>query len=151
MENSLFTISEIELRYNPRIPTLHKAQIKTSEDAYRQFIILLDIFSMNIKEQCAVLFLNRGNRVIGGYKLATGGITGVVVDIRIILGTALKCLATGIILAHTHPSGELKPSTVDKGLTEKLKQAAKHMEITLMDHLIIASTGYFSFQDEGEL
>ena len=106
---------------------------------------------MNIKEQCAVLFLNRGNRVIGGYKLATGGITGVVVDIRIILGTALKCLATGIILAHTHPSGELKPSTVDKGLTEKLKQAAKHMEITLMDHLIIASTGYFSFQDEGEL
>src|SRR5580698_4179232 len=100
MEDALFIISEIEIRYNPKIPALRKAQIKSSNDAYRQFMILLDEHNMNIKEEAAVLFLNRGNRVIGGYKISVGGITGTVVDIRIILGIALKCFATGIIIAH---------------------------------------------------
>jgi DNA repair protein RadC len=151
MEDALFTISEIEIRYNPKIPTLRKAQIKSSNDAYRQFMILLDEHIMNIKEESAVLFLNRGNRVIGGYKISSGGITSTVMDIRIILGTALKCLATGIIIAHTHPSGELKPSKSDIDLTEQLKQACKLMEITLLDHLIITSESYYSFEDEGLL
>jgi DNA repair protein RadC len=104
MEDALFTISEIEIRYNPKIPLLRKAQIKSSNDAYRQFMILLDEYVMNIKEEAAVLFLNRGNRVIGGYKISVGGITGTVVDIRIILGIALKSLATGIIIARAHTS-----------------------------------------------
>src|SRR6202042_929159 len=98
-----------------------------------------------IQEQVAVLFLNRGNRAIGGFKLATGGITGVVVDIRIIFGKALKCLATGLILTHTHPSGEVKPSNADKELTERLKQPGKIMEITLLDHLIVTD-GYCSLE-----
>src|SRR5580698_5987260 len=116
MQDILFSLSEIEIRYNPKIPTLQKPKITNSLDAYHQFMLLLDTEKLNIQEEVAVLFLNRGNRVIGGYKLATGGITGVVVDIRIILGVALKCLATGLILAHTHPSGELKPSNADKEL-----------------------------------
>ncbi|HSZ84880.1 MAG TPA: JAB domain-containing protein [Puia sp.] len=151
MEDALFTISEIEIRYNPKIPALHKAQIKSSNDAYRQFMILLDENAMNIKEEAAVLFLNRGNRVIGGYKISVGGITGTVVDIRIILGIALKSLGTGIILAHTHPSGELKPSKADMKLTDQLNLACKIMEITLHDHLIITSESYYSFEDEGLL
>jgi len=133
MEDALFTISEIEIRYNPKIPALHKAQIKSSNDAYRQFMILLDENAMNIKEEAAVLFLNRGNRVIGGYKISVGGITGTVVDIRIILGIALKSLGT------------------DMKLTDQLNLACKIMEITLHDHLIITSESYYSFEDEGLL
>jgi DNA repair protein RadC len=151
MQDILFNLSEIEISYNPKIPALQKPRITSSDDAYHQFMQLLNIGKLNIQEQVAVLFLNRGNRVIGGCKLATGGITGVVVDIRIILGIALKCLATGLILAHTHPSGELKPSNADKELTERLKQAAKLMEITLLDHLIITTEAYNSFEDEGFL
>lgn len=104
---------------------------------------------MNIKEEAVVLFLNRGNRVLGGYKVSSGGITGTIVDIRIILAIALKCLASGIILAHTHPSGELNPSRADKELTLKLKEAAKLMDISLLDHLIISLVAYYSFADEG--
>jgi DNA repair protein RadC len=74
-----------------------------------------------------------------------------VVDIRIILGIALKCLATGLILAHIHQSGELKSSNADKELTEQLKQSAKIIDISLLDHLIVTSDGYSSFEDEGEL
>ncbi|HLY72277.1 MAG TPA: JAB domain-containing protein [Puia sp.] len=151
MEDILFNLSEIEIRYNPKIPALQKPRITNSNDAYHQFMQLLDTEKLNIQEEVAVLFLNRGNRVIGGYKLATGGITGAVVDIRIILGVALKCLATGLILCHTHPSRELNPSVADKELTERLKQAAKLMDITLLDHLIITADGYLSFEDEGIL
>jgi DNA repair protein RadC len=114
-------------------------------------MILLDEHTMNIKEESAVLFLNRGNRVIGGYKISVGGITGTIVDIRIILRIAPKCFATGIIIAHTHPSGELKPSKAAIDLTQKLKVACKIMEITLHDHLIITAENYFSFEDEGLL
>lgn len=151
MEDALFTISEIEIRYNPKIPALQRPRITNSSDAYHQFMQLLDTEKLNIQEEVTVLFLNRGNRIIGGYKLASGGITRVVVDIRIILGVALKCLATGLILAHSHPSGELKPSVADKELTQRLKQASKLMEISLLDHLIITAEGYFSFEDEGLL
>ena len=81
--------------------------------------------------------------------MSSGGISGTIVDIRLILGVALKCLASGIILAHTHPSGELTPSRVDRELTQKLKEAAKLMDISLLEHLIITNEGYFSFADEG--
>jgi DNA repair protein RadC len=125
MEDILFNLSEIEIRYNPKIPALQKPRITNSSDAYHQFMQLLDIEKLNIQEQVAVLFLNRGNRVIGGFKLATGGITGVVVDIRIIIGIALKCLATGLILAHSHPKGEIKPSNAYKELTVTIEACSK--------------------------
>ncbi|HLY69981.1 MAG TPA: JAB domain-containing protein [Puia sp.] len=151
MQDILFNLSKIEIRYNPKIPALQKPRIANSNDAYRQFMQLLDIERLNIQEEVAALFLNRGNRVIGGYKLGIGGITGAVVDIRIILGIALKCLATGLMLCHTHPSGELKPSAADKEVTERLKQAAKLMDISQLDHLVVTAEGYFSFEDEGIL
>ncbi len=106
---------------------------------------------MNVKEESAVLFLNQGNRVIGGYKLSTGGINRTVVDIRIVLAIALKCLATGIVLAHTHPSGELKPSLADIDVTRRISSGAKLMDIILLDHLIISAESYFSFAESGVL
>ena len=97
MSKQTFILSEIELRYNPSVPAIKKPRIKCSGDAHIQFLQLLDRTQFNIKEEAAVLFLNRSKRVIGGYKLSSGGITGTVVDIRIILGIAPKCLASGLL------------------------------------------------------
>jgi DNA repair protein RadC len=99
MQEPLFNISEIEIRYNPKIPALQRACITSPEEAYHQFILLFDMNLINIKEEAVVLYSNRRNRVVGAYKISSGGITGTVVDIRLILGIALKCLATGIISA----------------------------------------------------
>jgi DNA repair protein RadC len=118
MNKKTFVLSEIELRYNPKVSAIKKPKIKCSGDAYKQFLELLDQTQFTIKEEAAVLFLNRSKRVIRGYKLSSGGITGTIVDIRIILDVALKCLASGIRIAHTHPpSGELSPSKQDLDLT----------------------------------
>ena len=87
--------------------------------------------------------------MIGSYELSKGGITATIADIRIILSVALKTLATGLILAHNHPSGNLKPSEADVNLTNKIKEAAKLMDIQVLDHLILADGGYYSFSDEG--
>jgi len=81
--------------------------------------------------------------------LSKGGITGTIADVRLILSVALKTLASGLILAHNHPSGNLKPSEADKQITSKIRQAAKLLDIELLDHIIISSEGYYSFTDDG--
>ena len=106
MENSPFTISEIQISYNPLLPVSKKPRISSSVDAQEVFRQVFDENLLNIKEEAAVLYLNRGNRVVGAYKVSSGGITGTIVDTRLILGIALKALACNIMLAHTHPSGE---------------------------------------------
>jgi DNA repair protein RadC len=83
--------------------------------------------------------------------MSTVGITGTVVDIRLLLSVALKTAATGIILAHNHPSGNLKPSEADKELTNKIKKASEYTDIKLLDHLIISSDSYLSFSEQGHL
>jgi DNA repair protein RadC len=89
--------------------------------------------------------------VIGSYQLSKGGITGTIADVRLILSVALKTLASGLILAHNHPSGNLKPSEADKHITSKIRQAAKLLDIELLDHIIISSEGYYSFMDDGKI
>lgn len=126
-----------------------RPKIRTSEDSFKNCMLFFNADNLSIKEEAVALFLNRGNRVLGGYRVSSGGIAGTVVDIRLILSIALKCLASGVILAHNHPSGELKPSKVDIDLTQKLKEAAKLMDINLLDHLIITISGFYSFADEG--
>ena len=80
--------------------------------------------------------------------MSKGGISETIVDIRLLLKSALQCGATAIIVAHNHPSGVLKPSTSDIKLTQKIKKAGENMDIKLLDHLIISEKGYFSFADE---
>ena len=91
------------------------------------------------------------SKVIGSYQLSTRVFKGTIADVRLILSIALKTLATGIILAHNHPSGNLTPSEADKLITNKIKQAAKMMDIKVLDHLILSNDGYYSFTDEGIL
>ena len=94
-------------------------------------------------------FLNQANKILHTEVLSEGGITGTVVDSRILLKKALEYNAVNIILCHNHPSGNLKPSQADKHLTSKIKDAAKLLDIAVADHIIVSSEGYFSFADEG--
>ncbi len=99
-------------------------------------------------EEFWVILLNRANRLIKKKRISEGGVSGTVADPKIIFKFAVEELASGIIVAHNHPSGNLKPSDSDIILTKKLKEAGKVLEIPLLDHLIIARNGYFSFTDE---
>lgn len=104
-----------------------------------------------LHEEFWVIYLNRRNAVIGSEKLSMGGITGTVIDVRLILRKGLERCATSMIACHNHPSGNLDPSEADKKITKQLKEAAALMEIPLIDHLIVNQYGHFSFADEGLL
>lgn len=112
------------------------------------FNVIYPVLSDLNYEEFWVIFLNRSNKVITKRKMSQGGITGTVTDIRLILKDALENLATSIILSHNHPSGNLQPSEADISITRRLKESASLMDISLLDHLIIAGKSYFSFADE---
>jgi len=98
-----------------------------------------------------VLLLNRANKAIGEYEVSTGSSTGTIADPKLSFAAAIKTNATGIVLAHNHPSGNLNPSEADISLIKKIRDAGKMLEISVLDHLIITSEGYYSFADEGLL
>jgi DNA repair protein RadC len=125
---------------------MEKAQIKSSKDAAD---IFQPIFGDLSHEEFHVLFLNRSNRVIGKIKLSQGGISGTVTDVRIVMKRAIEYLASGIIVCHNHPSGNLNPSESDTKITQKIKEAGNLMDIQLLDHLIITDNDYYSFADNG--
>jgi DNA repair protein RadC len=102
-------------------------------------------------EVFAVIFLNRGSRVTHFETVSQGGISGTVVDPRLILKKAIQENAVSLVLCHNHPSGRLEPSQADKELTQKLKKASNYFDITILDHIIVSDEGYFSFADEGIL
>lgn len=102
-------------------------------------------------EEFWILYLNNSNKVIQKNQLSKGGITGTLVDVRLVLKSALEFGATALILCHNHPSGTLKPSQADKDITQKLKTAAQSLDIKVLDHLIITEKTYFSFADENIL
>ena len=108
-------------------------------------IYLITRSQISLKEYFFILLLNRSNRVIGYYKLSEGGITSTIADIRIVFATALKCLATGIILCHNHPSKNVSPSDQDKALTKKFREAGNLLDITIIDHLILTTDECYSF------
>lgn len=100
-------------------------------------------------EEFWIVYLNNSNKVISKSQLSKGGITGTLVDVRLVFKMALEMGATGLILCHNHPSGTLIPSDADKQITRKLKLAGESLEIKVLDHLIITEMNYFSFVDEG--
>ena len=144
-------VAEVELVYRSKIKASERPIVRTSRDGYNLLTHLWNRDKIDLLEEFKVLMLNRAARVLCVYTVSSGGICGTLVDIRLILATALKSLATSLIISHNHPSGNLKPSMADEQLTQKLKTAAKFHDITVADHLIITSESYFSFADEGLL
>lgn len=113
------------------------------------FEIMQPIIGELPHEEFWVLYLNNSNKVIHKAQLSKGGITGTVVDVRLIFKTAFEFNATSIILTHNHPSGKLVASDADIQITKKIKEASKYLEIVVLDHLIITENGYYSFNDSG--
>ncbi|MEZ0129357.1 DNA repair protein RadC [Flavobacterium sp. LBUM151] len=113
------------------------------------FEIMQPIIGQLSHEEFWVLFLNNSNKVISKSQLSKGGITGTIVDARMVFKLALESGATSLILCHNHPSGSLIPSTADKEITKKLKRAGESLDVKVLDHLIITETKYYSFVDEG--
>lgn len=123
-------------------------QIKCSTDIYNIMRTKLERLEY---EEFWVLYLSRSNRIIYEECMSKGGVSGTITDIRLILKRALELLASGIILVHNHPSGNLRPSPDDDRITTKTKEAAKLLDINVLDHLIITPTSYFSYNDNGRL
>jgi DNA repair protein RadC len=152
MESVYLAVSEINIVYTP-VQLKDRPIITTSADAHQVLLKGYDQSILGLQEQFVVAFLNQSNRVLGIYRASTGGITGTVADIRLILSVALKVAATSMVLSHSHPSGGLRPSRADEEITMKLKEPARIMDIKVLDHLIIEPSGefFYSFADEGIL
>ena len=123
-----------------------KPQITSSQDSYNY--IYSEMADLG-HEEFYVMYLNRANRVVAHRHISSGGVSGTIADIKIILKHGIEILATSMIAVHNHPSGNVKPSQADIELTKKLKEAAKLIDIILLDHLILGEKKYYSFADEG--
>lgn len=124
-------------------------ELKKISSSKAVFDIMQPLIGELPHEEFWVLFLNNSNKVIHKSQLSKGGMTGTIVDIRMIFKIAFEQNATSIILTHNHPSGKLEASYADKEITQKLKLAGEQLEIKVLDHVIITEKGYLSFQDEG--
>lgn len=128
--------------------TRQHLKISCSRDAHET---LYPVLSDLPHEEFWVLYLNNNNRVIHQARLSQGGINGTLVDVRLVLKQALELGAVALILAHNHPSGNLKPSGSDKALTEKIKTAADTIDVKVLDHIILGGKNYYSFADQNDL
>ena len=138
---------ELSKRYNVS-EGIKKDKISSSNTVFK---ILHPILGELPHEEFWIIYLNNSNKILQKSQISKGGITGTLVDIRLVLKNALQIGAVSIILAHNHPSGTLQPSHADKLLTQKLKKAAESIDIKVLDHLIITEKTYFSFADENIL
>ena len=151
MKPEWYQVAEVELVYRTKVKPSQRPKITTSVDAYEILQKIWNQDKIELLEEFKVLLLNRNNKVLGVLDASSGGITGTVADPRIILTAAIKANAVGIVLSHNHPSGSVKPSRADEELTVKIREAARYLDMTVLDHIIITSEGYYSFADEGLL
>ncbi len=145
----MYAVAEIQLTYKSNVKPSLRPGISVSKDAYNVLVENWDSSKIEFVEQFKVMLLNRANKVLGICEVSTGSSTGTVADPKLIFAAALKANACGIILAHNHPSGNLKASQADLDLTKKMKEGGKFLEIQVLDHIIVTSEGYYSFADEG--
>ena len=149
---SMFNVAEVQLIYKSKVPASQRRSIKCSRDAYDLFLQSWNPDTIEHSEEFKLLLMNRSNAVLGILPVSKGGLSGTVTDVRIIMQAAIKANASGIIVCHNHPSGNLNPSESDSKITQKIKEAGNLMDIQLLDHLILTTEGnYYSFADNGLL
>lgn len=146
---AIVLLSAIEIGKRRRLAEpLDRSIVNSSLDAFNLMQPLMQDLCV---EEFWVLYLNNANRVLSKNKISEGGFTSTVVDLRLIMKTALELSATAMILCHNHPSGALKPSNTDLALTDKVRNAGKVMDIQVLDYLIITDNTYYSFADKGRI
>ena len=144
-----YTVGEVELTY--KSTSKARSKIYSSEDAYKVLLPTYKEGAICYKEYFKVLFLNQANQILGYTLISEGGITETCADVRLIMQAALLTNSVALILAHNHPSGNLKPSRQDMDITKQVRDAAQFMRIKILDHIILSDTEYYSFADEGML
>ena len=147
----LSKIPEIQVAFHPRTDLSNRPKVTDSKSAADLFRKNWDNELLHLQEAFKVMYLNRYNRVLGLYHHSNGGMAGTVCDPRIVLGVALKSASPRMLLCHNHPSGSPKPSEPDRKLTKKMSEAAKLMDMDVLDHIILTPHSHYSFADEGEL
>lgn len=149
MITDLFKVTEIDIVYRRKQKVADRPKIHCSQDVYNLLKANWNADKLNLLEQFKILLLDTGNSVLGISEISSGGIAGTVADPRLIFSTALKAKASSLILAHNHPSGNLKPSHQDINITKRMVEAGQLLEIKVLDHIILAEDGYISLADEG--
>lgn len=142
---------KISLSFDKKVK---KSELRTITGAESCVSVLREVFNKDTfdwTEEVVMLCLNRANKVVGFYKVSSGGLSSCILDPRVIFTIALNCGATSIILSHNHPSGNTTPSVQDKDITKKVKEAGKLLDIGLLDHIILTDDNYYSFMEEGIL
>jgi DNA repair protein RadC len=140
-------VNEIKLSYSRKGNC--ERSITSSRDAVDIFREHFDADEIDYRESFFALYLNQANKVLGIKKISECGISSTLVDVRIVMQAALLCNASGIIVAHNHPSGNLNPSSCDIKMTAQIKEAAKILSMNLLDHVILTSDAHYSFADNG--
>lgn len=141
-------IEEVKLTYKNKIKAADRPRISCAEDAYSVFLESWDQDQIELLEECKAMFLDRQLRVMSIASISKGGMNGTVVDLRIVFAMALKRRADSLLLAHNHPSGSLKPSQADIGLTKQFYEAGRILQVELKDHLIITNEGFHSMMSD---
>jgi DNA repair protein RadC len=149
MKNNI--VSEVELTYKNNVPYNQRQKISNSQGAYDILTNLFPENTMDYRETFIVLYLNRANQVLGYSVISQGGTSNTTVDIKMVIQTALLANASCIMLAHNHPSGNLHPSSDDNRITNRIIEAARLFDITVLDHIIITNESYYSFTDNGNI
>ena len=149
MKNNI--VSEVELTYKNNVPYNQRQKISNSQGAYEILTNLFPENTMDYRETFIVLYLNRANQVLGYSVISQGGTSKTTVDIKMVIQTALLANASCIMLAHNHPSGNLHPSSDDNRITNRIIEAARLFDITVLDHIIITNESYYSFTDNGDI
>lgn len=144
-------IAEIELVYRNPKPLSEHTKILNSKDAYQALISSWDMNKIELQEQFKVLLLDQQNNCLGISTVATGGISACIADLRLVFALAIKAKATGIIISHNHPSGNMKFSEQDKILTSRFREAGKTLDIPVLDHIVVGKDEYLSMADSGPL
>jgi len=150
MKIDYFKIPEIQVSYKDTAKTTDRFQITCSEDTVKIFRVAFD-GCMQHHEEAYVIYMNRSNRVLGISNISKCRVAGTMVDIKIIMRTALKAHASAIIFSHNHPSSGLQPSQEDIKVTKKLKEACQLLDILFLDHIIMTEESHYSFANEGLL
>lgn len=142
--------AEVTINYSCKIPVKDRYKVTKSEQAVDYMRPIFSPF-MEHHEEFYVLLMNRANQVLGIHKVGQGGLSGTIVDVKIIFQAALLANASAMILFHNHPSGHTKPSDADDATSKKVLEAGRLLEIKVLDHCIMTQEGYYSYADEGHI
>lgn len=150
--DNIYSVSEVKLTYKNKVKASERPQIFCSQDIYKLLMnSVFDSETIEHHESLKLILLNRANKALGFHTVSIGGTNECSADIKIIMQAAILGNASGLILSHNHPSGNMNPSPQDDLLTQKVSQACKLMNISLFDHIIVTPENYYSYADEGRI